>query len=82
MNAEPNNSSASFMVTATWDPEAGVFYSQSDIPGLHVEAATFDEFVALVRDLAPEMIADNLPQAKGPFVVRIEGRRDLVLSAA
>ena len=61
MSAEPNNSSASFTVTATWDPEAGVFYSHSDIPGLHVEAATFDEFVALVRDLAPEMIADNLP---------------------
>lgn len=82
MKVEPNNSAASFTVTATWDPEAGVFYSQSDIPGLHVEAATFDEFVALVRDLAPEMIGDNLPQAKGPFVVRIEGRCDLVLSAA
>lgn len=82
MNAEPNPSPASFTVTATWDPEAGVFYSQSDIPGLHVEAATFDEFVALVRDLAPEMIADNLPQAKGPFTVHIEGRCDLVLSAA
>ncbi len=66
MSLEPNSSSASFTVTAIWDPEAGVYYSQSNIPGLHVEAATFDEFVALVRDLAPEMIADNLPQAKGP----------------
>jgi uncharacterized protein DUF1902 len=64
MSAEPDHSPASFTVTATWDAEAGVFCSQSDIPGLHVEAATFDEFVALVRDLAPEMIADNLPQAK------------------
>jgi hypothetical protein len=82
MSVEPNNSAASFTVTATWDPEAGVFYSQSYIPGLHIEAATFDEFAALVRDLAPEMIADNLPQAKGPFVVRIEGRCDLVLSVA
>ncbi len=59
-----------------------MFYSQSDIPGLHVEAATFDEFVALVRDLAPEMIADNLPQAQGPFAVHIERRCDLVISAA
>ena len=81
MSAEPDNS-ASFTVTATWDPEAGVFYSRSDIPGLHVEATTFDEFVSLVRDLAPEMIADNLPLSKGPFIVRIEGRCDLVLSAA
>ena len=82
MSAEPDHSPASFTVTATWDAEAGVFYSQSDIPGLHVEAATFDEFVALVRDLAPEMIADNLPQAQGPFAVHIEGRCDLVISAA
>lgn len=82
MNPDENHGPASFKITATWDPEAGVFYSQSDIPGLHVEAATFDEFVALVCDLAPEMIADNLPQARGPFTVHIEGRRDLVLSAA
>jgi Domain of unknown function (DUF1902) len=82
MSAESDRSPVSFTVTATWDAEAGVFYSQSDIPGLHVEAPTFDAFVALVRDLAPEMIADNLPQAKGPFAVRIEGRCDLVLSAA
>lgn len=80
--SEPNHGQASFTVTAIWDAEAGVFYSQSDIPGLHVEAATFDEFVALVRDLAPEMIADNLPQAKGPFAVHVEGRCDFVISAA
>lgn len=71
--------SSSFTVTATWDTEAGVFTSQSDVPGLHVEAATFDEFVELVRDLAPEMIADNRPELKGPFSIHIEARRDLVL---
>lgn len=74
--------SAVFTVTATWDAEAGVFYSQSNIPGLHIEAASFDEFVALVRDLAPEMIADNLPRVAGPISVQIEARRDLVLPAA
>jgi hypothetical protein len=82
MSAETKGAPTSFTVAAIWDGEAGVFYSQSDIPGLHVEAASFDEFVALVRELAPEMIADNLPAATGPFAIRVEGRRDLVVNAA
>lgn len=35
---------ASFFVQAVWDEEAGVYISHSDIDGLHVEAATLDEF--------------------------------------
>ena len=35
----------------------------------------------LVRDLAPEMIADNLSSLPGPHVVHVEARRDLVLAA-
>ena len=50
-----------FVITATWDAEAGVFTSQSNIPGLVVEAETFEEFVQLVQTLAPEIIAANLP---------------------
>jgi hypothetical protein len=38
-----------FTVTASWDPEARVFTSQSDIPGLVVEAETYEELV--VRDI-------------------------------
>lgn len=71
-----------FTVSAIWDDVAGVFYSQSDLPGLHVEAATFDEFVALVHDLAPDMIADNAPHVSGPVSVSINARRELVLTAA
>ena len=37
--------SKSFMVTANWDQNAQVFTSQSDIPGLVVEAETFEEFI-------------------------------------
>ena len=51
MSLEPNNSSVSFTVTAIWDPEAGVYYSQLNIPGLHVEAATFDESLRLYATL-------------------------------
>jgi Domain of unknown function (DUF1902) len=52
----------SFKVTAVWDDEAKVFTSTSNIPGLVVEADTFEEFVSLVEVLAPQMLAANEPQ--------------------
>jgi hypothetical protein len=69
-----------FTVTAHWDPEAGVFTSQSDIPGLVVEAETFEELVELVEALAPEMIAANLPKQRRPYRVNIETRRELAVA--
>lgn len=48
-----------YSVTAIWDEEAQVFYSQSDIRGLHIEAETLDEFESLVVDLAPDLIVEN-----------------------
>ncbi len=39
--------------------EAGVYYSESNIKELHIEAETMDGFGALVRELAPEMIRAN-----------------------
>ena len=56
-----------FKVTAIWDPEAKVFTSQSDIPGLVIEADTFEWFVSLVKDLAPEVLAANLPTARRSY---------------
>ncbi len=38
-----------FTATANWDDKAKVFTSSSDIPGLVVEAETFEEFVSLVE---------------------------------
>ena len=79
----------SFHVVALRDAEAPMPTSQSDIPGLVVEADTFEEFVALVEDLAPEVIATNLPLKKGsvpfsfppfPFLFSFEkGKRPLFL---
>jgi hypothetical protein len=69
-----------FTVTATWDAEAGVFTSQSDIPGLAVEAETFEELVELVRALAPDVIATNLPSAPRPYILNIETRRELAVA--
>lgn len=49
----------SYVVTAVWDADAQVFYSESDIKGLHVEADTLEAFEALVVDLAPDLIIEN-----------------------
>mgnify|MGYP003576733777 FL=1 len=59
---------ARYTVTAVWDAEAGVYWSQSDIVGLNVEAATLSEFVDLVETLAPELMRDN-GMASGPITI-------------
>lgn len=48
-----------FRVKAVWDAQAEVFYSESDIEGLHIEAATLDEFEVIMLDVAPELIMVN-----------------------
>jgi hypothetical protein len=69
-----------FTVTAVWDPDAEVFTTTSDIPGLVVEAATFEEVVDLIRSLASEVIAANVPDAQSPFQVQIVTRRVLAVA--
>ena len=49
----------SFYVKAVWDDEAGVYISDSDIDGLHIQADTLDEFEAVMNDAAPELIVAN-----------------------
>ena len=48
-----------FSVTAIWDDEAKVFYSESDIKGLHIEAETLAEFEAVLDATASELILAN-----------------------
>jgi len=52
-------SQRAFHVKAVWDADAKVFYTESDIVGLHVEAQTVEEFEAIVMDVAPELIVAN-----------------------
>lgn len=49
----------SFYVRAVWDPETGVFYSESNIIGLHLEAKTFEEFEEVLMDVGPDLIVAN-----------------------
>ena len=69
-----------FTVTAVWDSDAEVFTTESDIPGCVVEAGTFEELVDLVRSLAPEVVAANVPDAPTRFRVQIVTRRELAVA--
>ena len=68
-----------YTVHANWDADSGVFTTESDIPGLVVEAETFEEVVELVRALAPEVIAANLPDAPVPYKVEVIARREFAV---
>ena len=70
-----------YHVQAAWDPEAKVWISSSNIPGLVVEADTLGEFIELVEALAPEMLADNLG-IKGHVPVEVRANRTLELLVA
>lgn len=48
-----------FYVNPVWDDEAQVFYSESDIIGLHVEAPTLEEFEEAIKDVAVDLIISN-----------------------
>ena len=48
-----------FFVRAVWDEENKVYFSETDIEGLHIETATLEEFEAVMQDAAPELIVSN-----------------------
>jgi hypothetical protein len=48
-----------FYVGTVWDAEAGVFYSESNIEGLHIEAASIEEFEEIMFDVAVDLIFAN-----------------------
>jgi hypothetical protein len=53
-----------FYIKAIWDDEAKVFYSESDIIGLHIETDTLAEFEAIIDATASELILANHFTAK------------------
>ncbi len=59
---------STYHVQATWDPEAEVWVSSGDVPGLVVEAETLAQFEQLVRDLVPELLANGDGAAAGARV--------------
>jgi len=69
-----------YHVEARWDPEAKVWVSSSDVPGLVIETATLSEFEALMRELVPEMVADHA--VEGPVSVEWTASGAFELEAA
>lgn len=59
-----------FFVQARRDDAAGIFVvARSDIRGLHIEAATREEFETVLRDIGPELIIAN--HMRGPLTGEI-----------
>lgn len=71
----------SFYVKAIWDPEAEVWCSESDIPGLVIETATLAEFEFLARQFASDLLAENLG-IQGPMSIRFEAQGGFEVMAA
>ncbi len=65
--AEASRMPQTYEVTAEWDEAAGVWIATSDdVPGLCVQAASFDELADTVAALVPELLTLNAagsPQA-------------------
>ena len=72
----------SYYVAALWDSEASVWYSESNIPGLVIEAATVAEFEQLMNELAPEMLAanENIHNQRVPVDFRFTGTREFAIA--
>jgi predicted RNase H-like HicB family nuclease len=60
-------------VNVSHDKQEHVWYVlSSDIPGLHAEAETLDELVAVISDVAPDLIAANLPKTPTDTAISIQ----------
>jgi hypothetical protein len=65
----------SFTVLVGFDEaEHRYFVIDSDIPGLHVETSTFEEFIEITKDFAPDLVGSRAAGAK------IEFKREVALA--
>jgi hypothetical protein len=60
-----------FYVRSIWDAEAKVFYCDSDIIGLHIEAKTLDEFEELMHQFVPDLIVANHVLQRAAYCKRL-----------
>ncbi len=54
-----------FEIRAEWDGEAGIWWCSNDELPLTTEAPTFEQLVARVLEIAPEIAAENGLAAPG-----------------
>ena len=72
--------SEAFYVKAHWDAEASVWFSESNIPGLVLQADTLEEFQDLIRHFGPDLLAENLG-IREVTAIRFEAVRQLTQAA-
>lgn len=70
-----------YYVRAQWDDEAGVYYSETNVPGLNVEAETLAQFIEIAEELAPQMLEANVPDWR-PDQPKARPTAELALVAA
>ena len=68
-------------VRLIWDEEERIWYTHTDIPGLCLEAETFDGLVEEVRLAAPEMLDLNCDYT-GPIHLVFEAVRIEIAEAS
>ena len=73
---------ASYFVKAHWDPDASVWISETNIPGLVIETDTLAEFEDVMMRLAPEMLAANtdLHNTRVNVDFNVSARRELAVA--
>jgi len=69
----------SYFVRAIWDAEASVWVSQSNVPGLVIEANTLSEFESLVEELAPQMLTANVKGGGHGAPLKFTAERELAI---
>jgi hypothetical protein len=69
----PLSKQTALAVNVSHDKQEGVWYIlSSDIVGLHAEAETLDELVTVISDVAPDLIAANMPGTPADTAIRIQ----------
>ena len=67
------NKQTTLAVNVSHDKQEGVWYVlSSDIIGLHAEAETLDELVTVISDVAPDLIAANMPGTPADTAICIQ----------
>ena len=63
----------SFIVRVGYDAEERVYFVRSsDIPGLHIESETFEQFVEIAIDAAPDLVGAKAVGASITFQREVE----------
>lgn len=65
-----------YVVTFTWDDDAGVWIATSDdIPGLVLESGSFDALIERTRFAIPELLELNAAAKPQPFSLTFKSER-------